>query len=248
MNPKISIITICYNAEKYIESAIKSFQTQDYLNKEYIIIDGKSTDSTINILNTYNDLFDVVISEPDNGLYDALNKGINLASGDVIGILHADDLFFNEKTLSSVANHFNQNQVDALYGDLQYVLSDGKTKYRRWISGPYKKNLFRKGWMPPHPTFYVKKEVFQKYGLYNTKFKLAADYELMLRFIEKNKIKVTYLPQFLSLMRVGGASNASLKNRLTANKEDYLAWKINGLNPPFGLRIIKPLRKIFQFI
>lgn len=248
MNPKISIITICFNAEKFIEQALQSFFSQDYENKELVVIDGASTDKTLSILNRHKSQIDVLVSEPDKGLYDALNKGIDKATGDVIGILHADDLFASNHVLSRVAQSFQANKIEALYGNLNYTLYDGKTIHRKWISGLYNPGSFKMGWMPPHPTFYVKKKLFEKFGNYNTNLKLAADYELMLRFIEKNKINPFYLNETLVLMRVGGASNVSLKNRLKANREDRLAWKMNGLNPPIFLQLLKPLRKISQFI
>ena len=247
MKPSISIITICYNAADSIESALKSFKEQDYPNKEQVIIDGGSTDGTQVILKKYYDQFGFYVSEPDNGLYDALNKGIIHSSGNIIGILHADDLFANKQVLSDVADAFKKNtNWEALYADLNYIKPNGEI-HRKWVSGEYKNGLFKKGWMPPHPTFFAKKELFEKFGNYRTDLSQAADYELMLRFIEKHQITVGYLPKVISLMRVGGKSNASLKNRLEANRQDLLAWKINGLKPPFGFRLKKPLRKLSQF-
>jgi|OM-RGC.v1.010872136 glycosyltransferase involved in cell wall biosynthesis len=244
---KISIITICFNAGAYLEEALNSFFSQDYNNKELVIIDGGSTDKTLDILNRYKSQFGYFVSEKDNGLYDALNKGIKNSTGDIIGILHADDLLAYPQVLSDVANQLIITGADSLYADLNYVKQDGKTIHRNWISGNYEKGKFAKGWMPPHPTFFAKKELFEKYGLYNTSFKQAADYELMLRFLHKHLVSVTYLAKVISLMRVGGKSNVSIKNRLNANKEDYLAWKINNLKPPFGFRLIKPLSKLEQF-
>lgn len=248
MKPRISIITISYNAVDSVESALKSFKEQDYSSKEQVIIDGGSTDGTQTILDQYHDQFGYFVSEQDNGLYDALNKGIIHSLGDIIGILHADDLFYNKKVLSDVAEAFQKNPSwQALYADLNYIKPNGEI-HRKWVSGEYKSGLFRKGWMPPHPTFFVKKELFEKFGNYRTDLSQAADYELMLRFIEKHQITVGYLPKVISLMRVGGKSNATLKNRLEANRQDLFAWKLNDLKPPFGFRLIKPLRKIGQFI
>lgn len=244
---KISIVTICFNAEAYLEEALNSFFAQDYENKELVVIDGGSTDETLKILEKYKERLGFFVSEKDNGLYDALNKGIKNASGDIVGILHADDLLAYPQVLTDVANQLLKSKADALYADLNYVQIDGKTVHRKWISGSFKKSNFLKGWMPPHPTFFVKKILFEKYGNYNTQFRQAADYELMLRFLYKSEISVTYLPKVISLMRVGGKSNVSIKNRLNANKEDYLAWKINDLKPPFGFRLIKPLSKLEQF-
>jgi glycosyltransferase involved in cell wall biosynthesis len=245
---KISIVTICFNAEEFIEEALKSFFSQDYTNKELVVIDGGSTDKTLNILNKYKDQFGYFVSEQDNGLYDALNKGIKNTTGEVIGILHADDLFAYPEVLSDVVSRMMESKGDSLYADLNYVKLDGKTIHRKWVSGIYKKGLFRKGWMPPHPTFFVKKELFEKYGAYNLRFKQAADYELMLRFLEKHEISTVYLEKVVSLMRIGGKSNATFKNRLNANKEDNLAWKENGLTAPVGFRLLKPLSKITQFL
>lgn len=244
---KISIITICYNAEAYLEEALNSFLIQNYENKELVIIDGGSTDKTLEILNKYKSQFGYFVSEKDNGLYDALNKGVKNATGDVVGILHADDLLAYPQVLSDVAKQLATSDTDSLYADLNYVKLDGKTIHRNWVSGDYQNGKFVKGWMPPHPTFFAKRELFQKFGNYNTDFKQAADYELMLRFLHKHQVSVTYLPKVISLMRVGGKSNVSIKNRLNANKEDYLAWKINDLKPPIGFRLIKPLSKLNQF-
>ena len=244
---KISIVTICFNAEMFIENALESFFAQDYAEKELVIIDGGSTDGTLEILKKYKEKLGFFVSEKDNGLYDALNKGINNASGEFVGILHADDLLAYPQVLTDVANQLLKSKADGLYADLNYVQLDGKTVHRKWISGSFKKSNFLKGWMPPHPTFFARKVLFEKYGNYNTQFKQAADYELMLRFLYKNEISVTYLPKVISLMRVGGKSNVSIKNRLNANKEDFMAWRINNLKPPFGFRIIKPLSKLNQF-
>ena len=244
---KISIVTICYNAETYLEEALNSFFSQDYENKELVIIDGGSTDKTLEILSKYKSQFGYFVSEKDNGLYDALNKGVKNSSGEIVGILHADDLLAFPQVLSDVAKQLAISGADSLYADLNYVKLDGKTIHRNWVSGNYKNGKFGKGWMPPHPTFFAKRELFQNLGNYNTDFKQAADYELMLRFLHKHQVSVTYLPKVISLMRVGGKSNVSLKNRLNANKEDYLAWKINGLKPPVGFRLIKPLSKLNQF-
>ncbi len=244
---KISIITICFNSKAFIQDALDSFFSQDYHNKELVVIDGGSTDGTKEILDNNQNKFGFYCSEKDAGLYDALNKGIDNANGAVVGILHSDDLFASTHVLSQVASNFSM-EVDAVYGDLNYVKEDGETIHRKWISGEYKKGLFQKGWMPPHPTFYCRRGVFHRFGKYNTDFKLAADYELMLRFIEKEGISLKYIPKVLSSMRVGGTSNSSLKNRLSANKEDALAWKVNNLNSPVGFRLIKPLSKLKQFL
>lgn len=245
---KVSIITVCYNSSQTIESTIQSVVSQNYNNIEYIIVDGASTDDTLKIVECYKDKISKVISEKDNGIYDAINKGINISTGDIIAILHADDFYPNQNVISFVVNSFIQKKVDAVYGDLQYVdrLDTNKIK-RNWISGEYRKQNFLKGWMPPHPSFFVKKECYNKFGLYNTELKSAADYELMLRFLYKYNCSVDYIPQVLVKMRVGGKSNVSILNRIKANREDKKAWKINGLTPRTFTFISKPLSKLGQF-
>jgi len=248
MSLKISIITVAYNAEKSIEDTIQSVLNQSYSNIEYIIIDGKSTDKTLDICNQYKNQITTIVSEKDKGIYDAMNKGVAIATGDIIGVLNADDFYIDNDVITNVANLFQSTNCDGLYANLVYVDGCDTNKVTRtWISGKYKPNAFLKGWMPPHPTFFVKKECYQKYGDYSLELKSAADYELMLRFIHKHKISLSYLNQITVKMRVGGVSNASLKNRINANKEDRKAWQMNGLKPGFFTLIRKPLSKIFQF-
>lgn len=244
---KVSIITITYNSEATLKDTIESVIDQSYKDIEYIIVDGKSTDSTLSIIDTYKDKISKVISEKDNGLYDALNKGIALATGDLIGIIHSDDFYTNNFVIEKIVKSIEDNNADAAYADLYYVDKNDTTKiFRKWKSGNYKHGMFFNGWMPPHPTFFAKRIVYQKFGSFNLNLVSAADYELMLRFIHKHKIKLAYLPEFIIKMRVGGKSNVSLKNRIRANKEDRKAWKINGLNPHFFTMYLKPLRKIIQ--
>jgi glycosyltransferase involved in cell wall biosynthesis len=244
---KVSIITITFNSESTLIDTIDSVLSQTYKEIEYIIVDGGSTDSTLSIIHSYKDKISKVVSERDNGLYDALNKGISMATGDVIGILHSDDFYTNHLVIENVVNTFKLNQADAVYADLFYVDKDDTNKvFRKWESGHYKHGMFLKGWMPPHPTFFVRRSIYEKYGDFNLDLVSAADYELMLRFIHKHEIKLAYLPEFIIKMRVGGKSNVSLKNRIRANSEDRKAWKINGLKPYFYTLYIKPLRKIIQ--
>lgn len=246
---KISIITIVYNRHETIAEAIESVLQQTYANIEYIIVDGGSTDGTIAIIKQYERNVAKFVSEADGGLYDALNKGINLATGDVVGFLHADDVFYSPDAVAQVANAFICKGTDSVYADLVYVNQLQPEKLvRKWMSGKYRREKFVLGWMPPHPTFYVKREVYQKLGLYNTAFKSAADYELMLRYLYKHKISTTYIPHNLVKMRVGGMSNRSFKNRVNANREDYKAWLINDLRPRFYTRFLKPLRKLAQYV
>lgn len=244
---KISIITIAFNSEETIEETIQSVIAQDYSNIEYIVIDGGSTDGTMSIVEKYLDKLAVVVSEPDKGIYDAMNKGVSLATGELIGILNSDDIYANNSVVSSIVTKVADN--DSVYADLVYVDRNNTDKVTRyWKSGEYKLGLFRKGWMPPHPTFFLKKKCYDEFGTYNLSLKSAADYELMLRMLHKNKISVVYLPEVITKMRVGGQSNVTLKNRLKANKEDRLAWKINNLKPGLFTLSMKPLRKITQFI
>ncbi len=245
---KISIITITYNSAATLEQTILSVINQSYKNIEYIIIDGLSTDDTLKIIGKYKEKISKVISEKDSGLYDALNKGIAMATGDVIGLLHSDDFYIDNNVVQKYADIFENQRPDAVYADLYYVNKDNTNKIiRKWKSGTYHKNSFLYGWMPPHPTFFVKREMYNKFGNFNTQFKSAADYELMLRFILKNKIKISYLPEYTIKMRVGGKSNITVANRVNANLEDRNAWIINGLKPAFYTLYLKPLRKISQF-
>ncbi len=246
---KISIITVTYNSAKTLEETLLSVIHQSYKNIEYIVVDGKSTDDTLSIIEKHKDNISRVISEKDNGLYDALNKGIDLATGDVVGILHSDDFYIDNKVIERYAQVFLESDVDAVYSDLYYVDKNDTDKIiRRWKSGDFKYNSFINGWMPPHPTFFVKRDVYKKHGKFNLEFKSAADYEIMLRFIQKKSIAVYYLPHFTIKMRVGGKSNASVQNRIQANLEDRKAWQINNIQPRFYTLYLKPLRKIFQFL
>lgn len=249
MNPKVSIITVCYNSAKTIEDTIQSVVNQTYDNIEYIVIDGVSTDDTLNIVNKYKDQITTIICKKDKGIYDAINKGIGLATGDIIANLNSDDFYIDCNVIADVVTTFEKEKTDTLYADLYYVDAVDTNKIvRYWKSKQYKEGLFLKGWMPPHPTFFVKKEVYQKYGLFDLQFKSAADYEIMLRFIHRYKTSIAYLPRVIVKMRVGGVSNASLKNRIKANKEDRRAWEVNGLKPHAFTLIFKPLSKLLQFV
>ena len=246
--PKISIITVSFNSQSTIKHTIQSVASQDYQNKEYILIDGASTDWTLDIISFLKDKINYFVSEKDNGIYNAMNKGIKASSGDIIGILNSDDFYSNNEVLSKVANIFKETDCDCLYGDLVYVdKGDARNIVRYWKSGEFSKRKLRMGWMLPHPTFFVKKEIYEKYGLYNLKLKTAADYEMILRLLHNDSIKVEYLPEILIKMRIGGESNSSFLNRLKGNYEDNLAWDMNNLRKPPFIRFLKPLRKIKQF-
>lgn len=245
---KISIITATYNSSATVRDTLESVATQTYENIEHVIVDGLSKDSTLNIVNKYSHVAKVV-SEKDKGIYDAMNKGIDLVTGDIIGILNSDDFYAHSDVLEDVMDLFEDDSVDCVYADLQYVDAiDTKKVIRTWISGKYKREKFLYGWMPPHPTFFVRKELYQEFGNFNLSLRSAADYELMLRFLYKYGKKAAYLSDIIVKMRAGGMSNASLKHRLKANGEDRLAWKMNGLKPYFFTTWLKPIRKITQYI
>ena len=245
---KISIITATYNSLQNIEQCINSVLSQTYKNIELIIIDGESTDGTIEYLRNIKDARIKVISEPDSGIYEALNKGTNLASGDIIGILHSDDFYIHNDILTKINTAFQEQNIDALYGDLLYVDELNTDEIiRYWKSGKYNPKKWLWGWMPPHPTVFIKKECYQKYGNFNLSLWGASDYELMLRFMYKHKISVTYLPEVLVKMRIGGQSNRSFANRIKAHLEDVEAWRINKLKQYPWTTLLKPIRKIHQY-
>lgn len=247
---KISIITITYNSEQTIEDTIQSVISQDFPDIEYIVVDGLSKDNTLGVVNAYAKYVNRLISEKDKGLYDALNKGINVATGDVIGMLHSDDVYASTNVISKVAQQFAANpDVEAIYADLVFVdRNDTSRVLRTWKAGEFEPDAFKKGWMPPHPTFFVKKSVYDRFGGFNLDLKLSADYELMLRFIHKHQIKISYLPETIVKMRMGGISNTSFFVKLKANIEDKLAWKMNDLKPGFFTTIRKPLKKLKQYL
>ena len=244
---KISIITVVLNNKAHIENCICSVLNQGCANVEYIVIDGGSQDGTVDSIRKYDRYLSAWISEPDRGIYDAMNKGISMATGDIIGLLNADDYYASNTVLADVASVFRDMEVDSCYGDLTYVADrDRITRY--WKAGPYRADKFYWGWMPPHPTFFVLKQCYEKFGAFNLNMGSSADYELLLRFLLKHKIKTYYIPKVLVKMRTGGVSNASLKNRIAANRKDLLAWRVNGLTPYRWTILLKPISKIGQFI
>jgi glycosyltransferase involved in cell wall biosynthesis len=245
---KISIITITYNSEQTIRDTLKSVGKQDYLDIEHIIIDGRSTDNTISIINEF-PYVSKLLSEKDKGIYDAMNKGVELAQGEIIGILNSDDVYTNHRVISKVMRAFEDKTVDAVYGDLQYVKRDDLNKViRTWKSGEYDQHKFYFGWMPPHPSFFVRKKVYEVAGKFNLNFSISADYEFMLRALMKYNFKAKYVPGVFVKMRVGGNSNGSLGKRIKANTQDKEAWKVNNLKPYFFSVPLKPIRKIFQYL
>ncbi|MCC9640866.1 glycosyltransferase [Rhodopirellula sp. JC740] len=246
---KFSVITAVYNRGTTIGGAIDSVLSQLDVELELIVVDGNSTDDTPQVIAGYGEQVSKSIREPDTGIYDALNKGLRAATGDVIGFLHADDWLADANVLADVARLMDDPKVDGVFGDLVYV--DGQTPdkvHRYWRSGPYDVRKFRTGWMPPHPTVYFRRELYEKYGDFDCSIPTAADYELLVRMMVRHGARMRYIPQVMVKMRTGGASNASLQNRLQANRDDRSAWLRNGLKPPLGLRFTKPLRKLPQFL
>jgi glycosyltransferase len=246
--PRLSIITVSHNSRATLEHCILSVASQD-VDKEHVLVDGASDDGTHKVIERHRDRFSTVISEPDEGIYDAMNKGIRAAKGVVIGFLNADDFYPEPGVLEPVIEAFEDPDVEACYGDLVYVRQGDISKTTRyWKSGDFSPQKFYHGWMPPHPAFFVRREVFEKYGLFNTRMGSAADYELMLRFLVRYKLKAAYIPRVLVHMRTGGVSNASLANRIQANRKDREAWEVNGLRPYPWTLWAKPLRKVGQWV
>jgi len=247
VNLKVSIITVSFNAIATLQQTIESVLAQDYSDIEYWVIDGGSSDGTKELLASYGDRIKY-ISEPDKGIYDAFNKGLALVKGDVIGVIGADDFYPTTDVIRSVVEVFEQQDVDSIYGDLQFINPQSLKVVRKWKAGSYKRSSWLLGWMPPHPTFYVKRKVYEEIGHFKTHYTCAGDYEFMLRALYKNAISVAYLPKLLMTMRTGGTSTASWKHRWKANMEDRMAWRENGLKPYFITVSLKPLRKIFQLL
>jgi glycosyltransferase involved in cell wall biosynthesis len=247
---KISIITVVYNNENTIKDAIDSVLSQSYKNIEYIIIDGASTDQTINIIKSYEKKITKFISEKDLGIYDAMNKGILQATGDIIGILNSDDLYENNKIIEIITNEFIKDiELDILYGNLVYVEKNDITKIvRKWISCDYDMTFFERGDVPPHPSLFLKKKVYNTVGLFDLKYKLASDYEFMLRVFKKNSFKSKYINQVFVKMRLGGATNKNFRNIYLGNLEILKAWKNNSLKIPILFIPKRILKRLFQFI
>lgn len=245
---KISIITVCYNAENTVEKTIKSVLAQDYKNIEYILIDGDSTDNTMDIVSKYKKDIDILISEKDNGIYDAINKGILVSTGEIVGLVNADDELYDSNVISKVAKKFiNSNNLDSIIGDIVFQ-GDSNKIIRKYTSRRWTVNQFSWGFMPPHPSFYCKREKFIKFGLYNTSFKIAADFELLIRFLKINNVNFCYLPFVLVKMKMGGVSTQGLSSLVTINKEIYRACSLNGIRTNYFKLYSKYFFKIFEFI
>ncbi|MCT7942956.1 glycosyltransferase family 2 protein [Shewanella holmiensis] len=245
---KVSVITATYNSARTIQDTLRSLEQQTYHDIEYIIVDGASTDDTLAIIGNESSRVSKLISEPDRGIYDALNKGILAATGDIVGFLHSDDAFASVDSVQQIVNTFVQDEKDAVYGDLQYVSADDTSKViRLWKSGDYSRNKLKSGWMPPHPTFYMKRECYEKLGVFDLSYKIASDYDSLLRYLWGGHVTMSYCEHVLIKMRVGGASNRSLKNIWLKSCEDSRALKNSGLAVIPAL-FWKNFSKIPQFI
>jgi glycosyltransferase len=246
---KISIVTPTYNSAKTLARTIESVIAQAYSDLEYIVIDGASTDNTKEIVADYQDKLNIkFVSEPDKGIYDAMNKGIKLATGDIIGILNSDDFYDNSGVLNNVNKTFEDKKNDAVYGDIKYFSEDTGKVSRYWEAGEYKENKLNNGWTVPHPALFVRKTVYNNCGLFNTDLKLAADYEFILRLLKIYKINIKYLPETFVRMYSGGASGNSLKQRIKGWQELKMAWEMNGLKLPRLFILRRVTSKLRQFL
>jgi len=243
---KISIITVCYNSASTIRDTFESVLNQTYSDIDYVVVDGNSGDETVLIIKEYEHKFNGRmrwISEPDNGLYDAMNKGIQIANGEIIGILNSDDYYASYNVLELVVKTFTEKNVDSCYGDLMYLKNN--RPYRYWKSGIYK--TFKLGWMPPHPSFFVKKNIYERYGLFRLDCGIGADYELMLRLLEVHNISTIWLKKVMVYMTAGGKSNNGFYSRIKGILDDKIAWEVNNIKPYIFTLLLKRLYKIPQF-
>lgn len=245
---KISIITAVFNRVDTIADAISSVQSQSYGSVEHVIQDGGSSDGTLDVIKGLGTSTTHLVSEQDEGIYDAINRGISRATGDVIGLMHSDDFFAHDEVLEQIARAFYDPEVEGVYGDLDYVSASNTNKViRHWRSGPYRRERLKRGWMPPHPTLYLRRQVFEEWGLYDPGFQIAADYDAMLRYLWKGNVHLTYVPEVLVKMRVGGESNRSLSRILQKSREDYMALRRNEVGG-LGALFKKNASKLKQFI
>ncbi len=244
---KISIVTAVYNRAGTVGDALSSVQNQTYRNVEHVVQDGGSTDGTLDILQQYQDPRIALVSEKDDGLYDAINKGKARATGDIVGLMHSDDVFASDAVLQKVAAAFEDQDIDCVYGDLQYVAADDTSRViRHWKSGDYARDLLKQGWMPPHPTFYIRRQHLGKYGMYDTSFQIAADYDAMLRWLWTHNLRPAYIPEVMVKMRMGGESNRSVARIIRKSREDYHALRRNNVGG-LGALAQKNISKIKQF-
>jgi glycosyltransferase involved in cell wall biosynthesis len=246
---KISIITVCYNSAKTIAETIQSVLSQDYPNIEYIVVDGVSTDGTQDIVKSYGSKISKFVSEPDKGLYDAMNKGIGFATGDIIGIINSDDIYADNQVFSRVVTAVTEKNVDVVYGDLFYFKSGfPDTPLRYYRGGVFSLSRVSFGLMPPHPTFFIKRSVYEKFGRFDTTYTLSADFDLILRFLGLHKVRFEYIPQILVKMRTGGKSTSSLKRTFIMNREDLESCKKNGVKTNLFKFYSKYLVKILHIV
>ncbi len=243
---RISIVTVCYNSVETLGDTVRSVLGQAGVDAEHVIVDGGSTDGTAELVAGYNGQIAKFISEPDEGIYDAMNKGLRMATGEIVGCLNADDVYADDQVLCEVADAIQSQGLDAVYGDLLYVRrDDGEKVVRYWKAGPYLPGAFRVGWVPPHPTFFCRRELFERLGYYDPQYRIAGDFELMLRLMEKNRIRTGYLQRPLVRMRVGGRAN-TIRGMLRGNREILHAFAANGLRPSAGLFVRRPLARLGQ--
>lgn len=245
---KVSIITVTYNSAATLQDTLESVKRQDYPNIEHILVDGASKDGTVNIIRSYPHVAKYV-SEKDKGLYDAINKGILMSTGDVIGILNSDDFFPHEKIISNMVKVFQEQNVDAVFGDIAFVRPENLRRVvRHYSSAKFHPRKFAYGYMPAHPSFYVRREFYEQYGLYKLDYKIAADYELLMRFMHSNHLKYAYNPEVMVYMRTGGVSNKNVLSRYTLNKEIIRACKENGVKTNMFIVSLKYFFKVFEYV
>ncbi len=244
---KVSIITVTYNSSATILSTLESINEQSYRDIEYIIIDGDSKDDTVDIVKQNCPRVAYIISEPDDGIYDALNKGISIATGDLIGFLHSDDFFAYSDAIKDIVNTLISSNCQAIYADLEYVSKKNiNNVVRFWKAGECSRKKLMNGWMPPHPTYYMKRELYYKYGLFDLSLNIAADYDSLLRYLLNTDVQLSYLPKVLIKMRIGGTSNSNLKNIVLKTRQDIIALSKNNV-PVLKAILGKNLSKLFQF-
>lgn len=252
---RISIITVCFNSRLTICDTIRSVYSQTYSNIEHVIIDGSSTDDTLEIIRKAPNRIAKIISEPDRGIYDAMNKGIVATTGDIIGFLHSDNIFASKQTLNNIVNAYDSSkvefgkQIDVVYGDLVFVDEQNTNKViRYWKGRVFNPKLLKRGWMPAHPTVFMRREVYEKHGLFNNNLKCASDYDYILRVFRDQTLTISYLPEVITKMRMGGVSTGTIKDLINKKKEDYWVLKNNQMKFPLWILLAKNVSKIPQLM
>jgi glycosyltransferase len=246
---KVTVITVCRNAAAHIDETIRSVVMQDHADIEHIVIDGASTDGTQERVQRYAECIAIFVSEKDDGVYDAMNKGLRLATGEVVAFVNAGDMIATRDTVSRMVKAFSHGGPDAVYGDVLMVDPDDIRKVKRfWKGGAYHRENFRKGWMPPHPGTYFRKSAYDRFGLFNTELEVGADYELMFRMLYRHRLPARYIPHVAVRFRLGGMSNASMAHVLKANVEVRRSWQLNGFQAPPLLVTRKLWSKVMQFL